>query len=59
MVINSNYRVQIIQAQPWITLIKERSNNKEVITKTGDFSQETIEKLESSKEIDRKRQKKP
>jgi len=30
-----------------------------VITKTGDFSQENIEKLENNKEIDIKRQKKP
>jgi len=35
--------------------IEEKSNSKDRITKTGDFSQRTIKKLRSSKDINLKR----
>ena len=37
----------------WMILIKEKSNNKDEITKTRDFLQEIIEELGSSKDINR------
>ena len=34
--------------------MKERSNNKDKITKTGDLSQKTIQKLRNSKDANKK-----
>jgi len=37
-----------------MTLIEEQSNNRNEITKTGDFSWIIIEKLENSEDVNRK-----